>query len=501
MSGAIQTIQQRTSAQSAGLPGAPSGTESNGIGEGLQSLAAGAQQLNQDLNAIKEREAANWTNEALTTVQQDSLTSLDERKRAAPPGAPNFTPDLLKDYDARANELLSQAPTRNSRAFLQERLRAFRGTLLRESMSFEAAARDDNTQDIVGKSNDAAGNELINNPSVFAERLAERKALIDAQAITPMMRQKLQDQTQSTLAKYAAMGRIQASPYQTMQELMSANPKLLEIQALSPKERLTLIDHADTVIRSQIADAQRIQMMNERAQKKAAETVSKNGDLLLANGQLTADWIEAHRNTMDPSDYRYFYRAMSGEGDAPRNPMIYADLRERAGSGADVRDEARSALQRGAIRIGDYNTVLNEVEQERPGWYKRGSQFISTSAAVSDLNPDPAAAQRKARMLDDWNAWATANPKATDQQAQAEYQRVVQEYAIVDQQNFTITKRAPRYLVGSRNQPDIDATERQTVKAFKDGQIDQAEFERQAALLKEWRQALAHQVKPKQATQ
>jgi len=275
----------------------------------------------------------------------------------------------------------------------------------------------------------------------------------------------------------------------------------LEIQALSPKERLTLIDHADTVIRSQIADAQRIEMMNERAQKKAAETVSKNGDLLLANGQLTADWIEAHRNTMDPSDYRYFYRAMSGEGDAPRNPMIYADLRERAGSGADVRDEARSALQRGAIRIGDYNTVLNEVEQERPGWYKRGSQFISTSAAVSDLNPDPAAAQRKARMLDDWNAWATANPKATDQQAQAEYQRVVQEYAIVDQQNFTITKRAPRYLVGSRNQPDIDATERQTVKAFKDGQIDQAEFERQAALLKEWRQALAHQVKPKQATQ
>jgi hypothetical protein len=35
------------------------------------------------------------------------------------------------------------------------------------------------------------------------------------------------------------------------------------------------------------------------------------------------------------------------------------------------------------------------------------------------------------------------------------------------------------------------------VKAYKEGSISQTEFERQAALLKDWRDALAHQVKPK----
>jgi hypothetical protein len=49
----------------------------------------------------------------------------------------------------------------------------------------------------------------------------------------------------------------------------------------------------------------------------------------------------------------------------------------------------------------------------------------------------------------------------------------------------------PRLVVGSRLSLDLEATEKATVKAFREGKIDRTEFDRQAQILKEWRNALA----------
>jgi hypothetical protein len=240
----------------------------------------------------------------------------------------------------------------------------------------------------------------------------------------------------------------------------------------------------------------------EREQKRAAEDVIKEGDRLFATGRLSAGWIESQRSVLPHEEYRYFLRKLTGDGDeenAPRDILLYSVLREQAGQGQDVRREAREALLRGQIRSTDFDRILGEVEGARPGWYKRGTQYISTSAAVSDLNPDPAAAQRKADMLDDWDNWVRENPKASESDAQAVYRRIVDEYAIINMNDLVITKRAPRFLSGTRNAPDLEATEEQTVKAFEEGKIDRVEFERQAMLIAEWRRALINQTmnKPK----
>lgn len=248
--------------------------------------------------------------------------------------------------------------------------------------------------------------------------------------------------------------------------------------------------------RRALSDEEQRHRLGERARKEIADDTSKQGDQLLARGALTAGWIEENRDALDPADYRYFYKAMSGDEGAPRNPMIYADLRERAGTGQDVRGEAREALRRGQIRTSDYDRIVGNVESERPSWYKRGTQFISTASGVSDINPTPAGAQVKAAMLDDWDEWATSNPKATGAQAREAYQNIVSEYNIIDTADFLLTKRAPQFLVGGRNAPDIDATEVATVKAFREGRIGKDEFDRQARLLKEWRTALEKQTPP-----
>ena len=241
----------------------------------------------------------------------------------------------------------------------------------------------------------------------------------------------------------------------------------------------------ETEQRKQLMAEERQLRLSDKAKKDAADASAKNGDRLLAQGNMSADWIEAHRDILDKGDYRYFYKAMSGGEDAPRNPMIYADLRDKAGRGEDIRGDARDALHDGRIRLGDYDRLMNEVEQERPGWYKRGSQYISTMSGVSELNPDPSAAQTKATMLDQWGDWATKNPKASDREAQAAYQDIVSHNMLVQAAGLPL----PKYTQGTRLDPHLDETEAATVKAFQSGEIDEATFRREASLLKQWRAA------------
>lgn len=256
----------------------------------------------------------------------------------------------------------------------------------------------------------------------------------------------------------------------------------------SPRMKDTTVE---TLQRRLLIEEDRELARAERQRRLDEDAASKEGDRLFSSGRLNSAWIEANRDRLSAEDYRYFYRQLRGGDDAesPRDVMLYAGLRERSGRGEDVRAEARTALQQGRIRSSDYDRILGEVEQQRPGWYKRGTDFITTSAAVSDLNPDPAAAQRKAQMLDDWNVWAEENPGATDAQAREAYRRIVSEYAIVNLENITLMKRAPRFLVGSRMAPDFPATMQATAQAYERGEISKDELNQQALLIKEWEDA------------
>lgn len=296
--------------------------------------------------------------------------------------------------------------------------------------------------------------------------------------------QEAVEQSQAFGVSYAEGWLSLQSPSKQIELLVK--PAGTVVEKLPADRRAHLLEGAQ---RRRLAEVELEYRLSERAEREINDATSKAGDSLLASGQLSTDWIEKNRARLSPSDFRYFYKALTDGDNADSDPMLYAGLRERAGLGEDVRAEARVALANRRIGRDDYDRLLSEVESERPGWYKRGTQYISTSAAVSDLNPDPAAAQRKAAMLDDWNEWATTNPKATDAQAQTEYRRLVSEYAIVNYDRMTLMKRSPRFLVGTRNAPNIEATEQATVDAFRSGQIDRAEFERQAALLAEWREA------------
>lgn len=495
---AIPTYDQRTSVSGAGLGPGPDQPPSSGVGEGLQDVGSGIQSVVKAIDVVKERDAATWSADALSKVQSNWLQQLEDWKLKAAPGAPDFTPSFLKEFDSAANETAMAAPTRASKQFMKERLLAMREELQRNAMSFEAVSRVQNNQDIAQKSVESAGNEILNNPPIFATRLAERKALIDAMPLTANDKQKLNDYAQDALAKYAVIGHINADPYGMMQEIASANPTNAAVRALAPDERLKLLDHADSVLRSQIADASRLEALSERAQKKLADDAAKTGDKLLANGHLSAGWIESQRAVLDAADYRYFYGKLTGgdEGSAPRNVPLYADLRDRAGRGEDVRTDARAAVQRGAIRVADYDRLVTEVESEHPGWYKSGAEYITSMSGASLLNPDPAAPQLKAAMLDQWGDWSRLHPQANFREAQSAYQDIVSHNMLVQRAGLPL----PRLLVGGRFAPDLIASTNATMKAHNSGEMNDADYAREMEVLLRWKRSLEaekSQVAPK----
>lgn len=399
----------------------------------------------------------------------------------------------LEDFDKKAAELSNGLTTRAQKDAYQERIRGLRSNIESDLLRHESREQenyfDDTDQSRIATSVEAAA-VTPDDPARIEGELTLQRSILSGIAkrkgwdsvTTERARVEAETKTHESV-----IGRLLLeNRYDDAGRYLSANMMRMNDAAVESMQRRILADE-EMAIRT--LDLQR-RVVNDE--------VVKNGDKLLAEGRLSSGWIEQNRNALSKEDYRYFYNKLKGDDeDGPRDSMLYADLRERAGLGQDVRAEAREALRRKQIGSSDYDRIVGEVESERPGWYKRGSQFISTSAAVSDLNPDPAAAQRKAEMLDDWNLWSIENPKATDTEAQTAYKRIVDEYAIINLDQFTLTKRMPKYLVGGRAAPDIDASEDATVRAYESGEIDRNEFERQSALLSEWRQALKSQPKPK----
>lgn len=458
---------------------------------GIAAVAEAVSGIAEMARRVQEQDAAVWATRALSETQTSWTKQFLERQQAVEDGAPDFAKQLLDDFDASTKEIVSAAPTRTAKQFVEERLASYRSSLANQALVFEAQERSAYTEDTALMAIDAGRTEAFQDPERFAELLAERNVLIDNMRLMPDRKRQLKDQAQYQIARDAVAGMVEADPSGAL-ELMrkpAGMSGVLSIEALNAPDRANLMEAAE---RRRLSIATQNQVAADRREKDVQDATSKAGDQLVAEGKLNATWIEANRERLSAEDFRYFYKELNGGGEAgsePKNLLVYADLRERASYGQDIRDDARAALTHGDIRREDYNLLLSEVEADRSGWYDRGVDYISTSASVSDINPDPAAAQRKASMLDDWSEWSQQNPKATDDQAEGAYRRIVIEYALIDYEQMLLVKRRPRYLVGTRSAPDFEATIRATAEAFTRGEISQSERDEQAVTIRELEQA------------
>lgn len=472
----IPVYQQRTRASGASLGAGPTS-------QGRELVAVG-QALGNVVDAAQAAESADLLSDLRSRWTQRFI----EAQSTAEADGKDFTANLLAEYDRDV-----QAATRRTRwggGMVKEGAQAFREQLAQKAMLFEAQTRVNYRTTSMEHAIERTSGVVELDPDSWQFAAAEQMSLIERLALPPEQRLALARKLDQQVTEAAVRGYVRQDPEAALQRLINPQESDLLFRALSSDQRQVAYREIEAQQRIRLAEEERAYRDAQRALKQEQDEASKDGDRLLGSGQLSAAWIERNRERLSPEDYRYFYRALTSGGDAaPANPVVYSDLRERASFGQDIRADARDALHRGQIRLSDYDRLLSEVESARPNWYKRGAQYISTAAAVSDLNPDPAAAQRKAQMLDEWDEWAIANPQATEEQARQTYRRIVSEYALVDYEKMTLIKRSPRFLVGSRSQPDFDSTKQATVEAYQRGEITEQELNEQAALIREWEES------------
>lgn len=255
---------------------------------------------------------------------------------------------------------------------------------------------------------------------------------------------------------------------------------------------------ADGLQRMMLAKEEHDMVMNDKIQRDSSNAVLKNGILLQQQGQLTPQFIEKFHNTLEPQAYEYLYNTLKGKNETT-DPRVYAPLLQDALSGKDVTDKAQTALFNGQLKLDDYKTIVEKSDQPRKGYVARGADYIHQALAPNPLIPDPDGHRALANAMDDWNQAVSDHPDWTEEQARTSYRTITDHYQIVASDKATLFNAVPLQLVGSRTQPDITKTWAATKAAHASGDMSDAEFQRQAALILQWQNAQKKPAPPKAA--
>lgn len=147
----------------AGLGNLAAGAESAYMGTQIRDKADAAVLKEQD-----ERQARTWSGSVASQAMVDWAQNLEDRKKAAAPGAPGFTPSLLTDFDAYTTKLVDSAPTSYARQFLTDHMSQLRAHVGQQAVTFQAGAVYTQNVDNADKTIDNSAKVVQQDPTQYA---------------------------------------------------------------------------------------------------------------------------------------------------------------------------------------------------------------------------------------------------------------------------------------------------------------------------------------------
>jgi hypothetical protein len=252
---------------------------------------------------------------------------------------------------------------------------------------------------------------------------------------------------------------IRRNPFQALQSLQ-ADPRFT---TLDPDKLESLIRSSESAIQHKAAMADHAAAQSERNRRIMGDQVSKEGWDLLAKGQMTEEWMDQYRSTLDASDYKMLRQGMQ-EGGSVGSRTVQTSIFEKIYSGVDASDEIMAGFKNGDINPQLARSLLDENKDMSPA--KKAKSFITQYLKPSDLMYSGTQAQSYAEALSEFDRLYAQDPK----QDPLELARiVVKRNALADMQGITAVAPlpSPQYTVGDRNQLDIKATKKKIWDAFK----------------------------------
>ncbi|PRE78302.1 hypothetical protein [Burkholderia gladioli] len=371
----VQTPLQASGAQT------PLTSVQDNTGAAVQQLGQAATQLGGVLEFQKQQdEQANVARQ----VGNDRVTwlqNLQQMKDAAAPGAPDFTPTVLKGFDDYAQQQLSTMPDGKPRRFYELQLNELRNSLATSAISWQAQQHRAYNVDQYSQGNDAAARAIAMDPSQYGSLRASNLALISASSLDAETKTKLGEQFKDVAATAAGTRMVNDDPAGALAAMTQKPDQPLPagyewVGDLPPAKMLVLQGHARTLLaQQQNADASAA-LQRENA---AADLHNKALDLVNQGQQLSPDF------------QNQLLQATAGTAVADQTRKLIGVASQSAGF-------ASAPLAQQAATLQKYHTemVANGTDPDTAAAVKQLDQIHTASVEAYKTDPWNAALDRGA---------------------------------------------------------------------------------------------------------
>lgn len=510
-------------------------------------LAGAVEQFGNDvantLNRKYMADSASYASDALAKFRTDQFAKIEQMKNAVPPGTDpgTLTEQWSSSYNKDSTDLINAA-SRNPIAskILSKGVDEFGETMRQHVLGWGYAQQKAYQVDSIQENLKSQLPVVEAHPEAAGQIGSTLSDQINTLALEPASRLQLMRTVHEQLSLAAANGMARQDPRGVLEGLNNPEKAPDTLRSLTEPQIEQVRDRAnrhladpvfaalsqgdvrgaqrmlnanadvmdshtfESVQRGILATDEHNLVMQEKYQKVASDALAKQGDELLSQGKLSADWISRNSKTLEANEVRYFYRALSGNEESSTNSQVFADLYLRGTGGEDIRDLARQHLtEQHDLSRQDFTKIVSLYDSQVGGDYKRGVQYITETLKPSELEKDPAGHQSLAYALRDYADWHQQHPDAKLKESQEAADTIANHYRIVPEGQTALMTRAPLYLVGSRTMPvdengnpdpQLNATVRRYQQAVKSGEISGDAAQAEAIRINQLRAVIARQL-------
>ena len=218
----ILQYQQRTSPQASYAT--PRAAALNTQGVDVAGLADAFTGMLENQRKRQEEEGRAWAIEAVSDARLQWTSRLMDNQATADFGAPDFTQNFVKEFDAYSAEAIKNAPNPAAQKHLRERLADIRTTLGERAITFEAGARIDLRDTKFNAAIDNTQKLMNADPGQFEVGLAELLTVIDSSELPPAKRADMRQKAIGKVADAAVWSQINRSPERFLESIGGDGP-------------------------------------------------------------------------------------------------------------------------------------------------------------------------------------------------------------------------------------------------------------------------------------
>lgn len=431
----------------------------------LAQSARDVRSAGSDVHDRVEATGKAWAAQAMSQARLDWTTAFAQAKAEAEPGAVDFTPNVLGKYDEYSEKALEGAPTPTARAFYAGQLAQFREQLGEKSTLFEADARVAYQEQAYTQGIQNTAKLMNEDPEQFLPALGEQVAILEASSMGPIKKGEFLRKAVNEVSEAAVWSQINRSPTGFLQSIgaYSADGKLGDLKGKTGNAAFDMMTF----------DA-RVKYYGMAVSEKAR--IDREGD----------DAVNGRDVKSNSAALRKLYTLLQTDPGEAEKYAIDANRR-----GLLSQEDMKSGWSK-AREIG---------RQEGPNSeYERSRDFIKGSLDPGPMVQDPVGRARLAEATDMFDRWRAANPKASDGDVYKRGREIVAQFRFVNLSDTIVGLPQPRFAGTITRNPnpaqitsDVTTAGLKLQKMRESGEISEADYNAEMAILNRWRKTATGQ--------